>query len=154
MPEAVSTQEITLKRVFDAPRELVWNAWTEPDQLAEWWGPPGWTNPREMITMDVRPGGAFRVTSVSHEDGTEMTTQGSYREVVEPERLVLEEPAEDAWHEAAVSVVTFTDLGDGRTELVLHATIHTTDEMRAHAEAGMAASLDRLSEHLGAGGAS
>jgi uncharacterized protein YndB with AHSA1/START domain len=148
MPAAISTQEITITRVFDAPRELVWKAWTEPDQLAQWWGPPGWTNRRETIKMDVRPGGAFRVTSVSDEDGTEMTTSGAYREVLEPERLVLEEPAEGAWHENAVSVVTLTDLGDGRTEIVLRATIHTTEEMRVHAEAGMAASLDRLAEHL------
>jgi uncharacterized protein YndB with AHSA1/START domain len=148
MPEAISTQEITITRVFDAPRELVWKAWTEPEQLAQWWGPPGWTNPLETITMDVRPGGPFRVTSVSDEDGTEMTTSGAYREVVEPERLVLDEPAEDTWHESAVSVVTLTDLGDGRTEIALHATIRTTEEMSVHAEAGMAASLDRLAEHL------
>jgi uncharacterized protein YndB with AHSA1/START domain len=148
MSAAISTQEITITRRFDAPRELVWKAWTEPDQLAQWWGPPGWTNRLETLTMDVRPGGAFRITSVSDEDGTEMTTSGAYREVLEPERLVLEEPAEDAWHENAVSVVTLTDLGDGRTEIVLHATIQTTEEMRAHAEAGMAASLDRLAEHL------
>jgi uncharacterized protein YndB with AHSA1/START domain len=148
MPAAISTQEITITRVFDAPRELVWKAWTEPDQLAQWWGPLGWTNRLETIEMDVRPGGAFRVTSVSDEDGTEMTTSGAYREVLEPERLVLEEPGKDAWHENAVSVVTLTDLGDGRTEIVLHATIQTTEELRAHAEAGMAASLDRLAEHL------
>jgi uncharacterized protein YndB with AHSA1/START domain len=148
MSAAISAQEITITRLFDAPRELVWKAWTEPDQLAQWWGPPGWTNRLETLTMDVRPGGAFRITSVSDEDGTEMTTSGAYREVLEPERLVLEEPAEDAWHENAVSVVTLTDLGDGRTEIVLHATIQTTEEMRAHAEAGMAASLDRLAEHL------
>jgi hypothetical protein len=48
-----------------------------------------------------------------------------------------------------VSVVTFTDLGDGRTEMVLHSTIHTTDEMRVHAEAGLTSSLDRLAKHLG-----
>jgi uncharacterized protein YndB with AHSA1/START domain len=148
MSAAISTQEITITRRFDAPRELVWKAWTEPDQLAQWWGPPGWTNRLETLTMDVRPGGAFRITSVSDEDGTEMTTSGAYREVLEPERLVLEEPAEDAWHENAVSVVTLTDLGDGRTQIVLHATIQTTDERRAHAEAGMMASLDRLAEHL------
>ena len=148
MPEAVSAQEVTISRVFDAPRDLVWRAWTEPEQLAQWWGPAGWSNPLERIRMDVRPGGAFRVTGVSAEDGTEMTTQGVYREVVEPERLVLEEPAEDAWHEGAVSTATFTDLGDGRTEIVLQATIHTTDEMRGAAEAGMAGSLDRLAEHL------
>ncbi len=148
MAEAVAAQEITVTRVLDASRELVWKAWTEPDQLAQWWGPRGWSNPVETITRDVRPGGTFRVTSVSDEDGSTMTSQGVYREVVEPERLVLEEPAEDAWHEGAMSEVTFTDLGDGRTEMVLRATIQTTDEMRGVAEAGMADSLDRLAEHL------
>jgi uncharacterized protein YndB with AHSA1/START domain len=148
MTEAATAQEITITRVFDAPRELVWKAWTEPDRLATWWGPPGWTNPLETIRMDVRPGGAFGVTSVSDEEGTEVRSKGVYREVVEPARLVLEEPAEDNWHEGAVSVLTLTDLGDGRTELVLQATIQTTDEMRGHAEAGMSGSLDRLAEHL------
>jgi uncharacterized protein YndB with AHSA1/START domain len=148
MPEAVSAQEITVTRVLAAPRDLVWKAWTEPEQLAEWWGPAGWSNPLPNVTMDVRPGGAFHLTSVSDEDGSEMSTRGVYREVVEPERLVLEEPAEGSWHEGSVSVVTFTDLGDGRTEIVLRATIHTTDEMRAAAEAGMLGSLDRLAEHL------
>ena len=148
MAEAVTAQEITITRVLDAPRELVWKAWTEPDQLARWWGPPGWSTPRETITAELRPGGTFRVTSVSDEDGTEMTVVGVYREVVEPERLVFDEPAEDSWHEGAVSVATFTDVGDGRTEMVVRATIHTTDEMRAQAEAGMAATFDRLAEHL------
>ena len=148
MADAVTAQEMTVTRVLDAPRELVWKAWTEPDQLARWWGPRGWSNPLETITMDVRPGGAFRVISVSDEDGTEMTTQGVFREVDEPERLVLEERAENAWHEGAESVITLSDLGDGRTELVLRSTIHTTDEMRVQAEAGLRASLDRLAEHL------
>jgi uncharacterized protein YndB with AHSA1/START domain len=154
MPESVTAQEITITRVFEAPRELVWKAWTEPDQLAQWWGPPGWTNPLPKITMDVRPGGTFRVTGVSDEDGAEMTTEGVYREVVEPERLVLDEPAGDAWHDGAVSVAIFKDLGGGRTEIVLRATVNTADEMRAHAEAGMAASLDRLADHLAVGRAS
>ena len=148
MAEAITAQRITVTRVLDAPREVVWRAWTEPDQLAAWWGPPGWTNPLETITLDVRPGGAFAVTSISDEDGTEMTSQGVFREVVEPERLVLEEPAEDAWHKGAVSVVTLTDLGDGRTELLLRSTIQTTDEMRVHAEAGLKGTLDRLAEHV------
>jgi uncharacterized protein YndB with AHSA1/START domain len=150
LTEATTAQEITITRVFDAPRELVWKAWTEPEQLARWWGPAGWTNRLETITMDARPGGTFRVTSVSDADGAEMTSKGVYREVVEPERLVLDEPADDAWHEGAVSVATFTDLSDGRTELVLHSTIHTSDEMRGVAEAGMAGSLDRLAEYLDA----
>jgi uncharacterized protein YndB with AHSA1/START domain len=147
MPEAVSAREIAISRIYDAPRQLVWEAWTEPEQLSRWWGPPGWSTPVSSITMDVRPGGAFRIVSVS-EDGAEMPIEGVYREVVEPERLVLEEPAEDAWHEGAVSVATFTDLGDGRTEFVLRATIHTTDEAGRGAEAGMNGTLDRLGAHL------
>jgi uncharacterized protein YndB with AHSA1/START domain len=148
MTEAASAQEITITRVFDAPRDVVWKAWTEPDQLAQWWGPEGWSTPVDRVTMDVRPGGSFRVTSVSDADGTEMTTQGVYREVLEPERLVFEEPAEGSWHEGASSVATFTDLGDGRTEMVVRTTIHTTDEMRQLAEAGMAGSFERLAAHL------
>jgi uncharacterized protein YndB with AHSA1/START domain len=147
MPETTTAQEITIKRVFDAPRELVWKAWTEPEQLAQWWGPRGSSTPLEQITMDVRPGGTLRVTSVSA-DGQEMTIQGVYREVVEPERLVFEEPAEGSWHEGAVSVATFTDLGDGRTEMLVQTTIHTTEEMRVQAQTGMESTFDRLGEHV------
>ena len=149
MTEADTAREITITRVFDAPRELVWKAWTEPDQLARWWGPRGWTTPPSAITMDVRPGGLFRLTSISDADGAQMPTEAVYREVVEPERLVVDEVAEDAWHSGAVTVITFTDLGDGRTEMVFHTTIQTTEEMRAAAEAGLASALDRLAEHLG-----
>jgi uncharacterized protein YndB with AHSA1/START domain len=148
MAETATAQEITIRRVFEAPRELVWKAWTEPERLAEWWGPRGSRTPLDQVTMDVRPGGTFHVTSVS-EDGSEMSVAGVYREVVEPERLVLDEPAEGAWHEGAVSVATFNDLGDGRTEMVVQTTIHTTDEMRVQAQAGMESTFDRLGEHLG-----
>jgi uncharacterized protein YndB with AHSA1/START domain len=147
MPETTTAQEITISRVFDAPRELVWKAWTEPDQLAEWWGPRGSRTPRERVKLDARPGGAFSVTTIS-EDGDEMTVHGVYQEIVEPERLVLEEPAEGSWHEGAVSVATFTDLGDGRTQMVIQTTIHTTDEMRVQAQTGMESTFDRLGEYV------
>jgi uncharacterized protein YndB with AHSA1/START domain len=149
MVEAATAQEITIRRVYDAPRRLVWDAWTDPAQLARWWGKRGWNTPVSSITLDVRPGGVLRLTSISDEDGTQMPMEGVYREVVEPERLVFEEPAGEAWHGGAVSTVTLTDLGDGRTELVLHATIHTTDELRRTAAGGMNSALDRLAEHLG-----
>jgi uncharacterized protein YndB with AHSA1/START domain len=148
MTETATAQHIEITRVYDAPRELVWRAWTEPEQLVEWWGPPGWSTPIETVTMDVRPGGDFRLTSVSDE-GVEMPVVGVYREVAEQERLVLDEPAEHAWHEGSESVVTFADLGDGRTEVVIRATIQTTDEMRQTAERGMRATFDRLADHLG-----
>jgi uncharacterized protein YndB with AHSA1/START domain len=147
MLEAVTAHEITLTRVYDAPRRLVWDAWTEPDQLVQWWGARGWSTPLESVTLDVRPGGLFRLVSVSAE-GDKMPMDGVFLEVVEPERLVVEEKSEGAWHDGAVSEVTLIDLGDGRTEMTLRTTIHTTDEMRAPAEAGMAQSLDRLAEHL------
>src|SRR5690606_28839106 len=92
-------QEIVITRVLDAPRELVWRAWTEPEHLAAWWGAPGWRTPASGIVMDVRPGGAFVAESVSEADGSRMTVRGVYREVVPPERLTLEEPAEGAWHD-------------------------------------------------------
>lgn len=149
MSEGSAAREITVTRVFDAPRGLVWKEWTEPERLATWWGTRGWSTPPEGITMDVRPGGTFRLTSVSDEDGAEMTQVGVYREVVEPERLVLEESAEGAWHAGAVTVVTFADLGDGRTEMVFHTTIRTTAEGLDTAAAGFASSFDRLDEHLG-----
>lgn len=147
MTEAATAQEIEITRVYEAPRELLWRAWTVPEELVQWWGPSGWSTPLETVTMEVRPGGAFRLTSVSDE-GAEMPVEGVYREVEEPERLVLEEPPEGNWHEGSVSAVTFTDLGDGRTELALRAAIQTTDEMGVHAEGGMRGTLDRLAEHL------
>ena len=111
MTEAVTAHEIVVRRVFDAPREAVWDAWTQPDHSPAGWGPRSWSTPPENISIDVRPGGTMRVTSVSDE-GAEMTTVGTFSEVVRPERLAFEEQPEDAWHEGARSVVTFTDLGD------------------------------------------
>jgi uncharacterized protein YndB with AHSA1/START domain/catechol 2,3-dioxygenase-like lactoylglutathione lyase family enzyme len=153
MTEAATAQEITITRVYDAPRQLVWDAWTHPDQLASWWGKRGWTTDPSTIVMDLRPGGTFRLTSISDEDGAEMPQEGVYREVVAPERLVIEELAEGNWHEGAKSVVTFADLGDGRTEMTFRSTIRTSEEMRGHADAGVRSSFDRLAEHLAAGAA-
>jgi uncharacterized protein YndB with AHSA1/START domain len=146
MTEADTAHEITITRVIHAPRELVWRAWTDPEHLARWWGARGWTTAPSDVTIEVRPGGVFRVGSVSDADGAEMTTEGVFREVVEPERLVLEEPSEDSWHEGARTVVTFADLGDGRTEMAMRSTVYTTDEMARTAEAGLRSAIDRLVE--------
>jgi uncharacterized protein YndB with AHSA1/START domain len=132
-----SAREITITRVFAAPRELVWKAWTEPEQLSRWWGKRGWSTPVETITMDVRPGGAFRLTSIRDADGRAMPLDSVYEEVVEPERLVF-----------AHGSVTFIDLGDGRTEMIFNTTMHTTAAIRAAAEGGLASAFDRLAEHL------
>ncbi len=123
---------IEITRVFDAPREKVWRAWTRPEELARWWGKRGWTALPDTIVMDVRPGGAFRVVTV-HEDGREMVSEGVYREVVEPERLSFGE-----------STVTFTDLGDGRTRM----DFRTSARMDETARGGFESALERLTEHL------
>jgi uncharacterized protein YndB with AHSA1/START domain len=151
MHEAVTAQAIVVKRVLAAPRELVWRAFTEPVQLASWWGPPGWSTDPAEVSMDVRPGGEFRVISTSDE-GERMPVVAVYREVAEPGRLVMEEPADGSWHEGAVTEVTLTELADGRTELVLRSTIHTTEEMARNAEGGMNASVGRLAELVSGGG--
>lgn len=150
MTDAVAAREITITRVFDAPREAVWRAWTEPDQLARWWGKRGWSTPLSTVTLDVRPGGAFRLNSISDENGAEMPLDVVYREVVELERLVWADPADAdrPGTEGRVGTVTFTDLGDGRTEMVFHTTVQMSDELRRAAEGGLGSAFDRLAETL------
>jgi uncharacterized protein YndB with AHSA1/START domain len=129
--------DITITRVFDAPRERVWAAWTDPARIAAWWGRRGWSTPPESVTLDVRPGGVFRLNSINDEDGREMPLETTYREVVEPERLAFGD-----------ATVTFTDLGDGRTEMVFHTTAELSPDNLRAARGGLASAFDRLSEQL------
>jgi uncharacterized protein YndB with AHSA1/START domain len=130
-------REITIARVFEAPRERVWRAWTEPAELARWWGKRGWSTPPESVTLDVRPGGVFRLNSINDEDGREMPLDTVFREVVVPERLVFGE-----------ATVTLTDLGDGRTEMIFHTTVEMTAQLLRTATGGLASAFDRLTDHL------
>ena len=133
--------EIAITRIYDAPREQVWRAWTEPERIARWWGRRGWSTPPSSVTLDVRPGGVFRLNSVSDADGREMPLDAVYREVVEPERLVFARGGE-------LSAVTFTDLGDGRTEMSFRTTLEATEALRDRARAGLASAFERLAEQL------
>jgi uncharacterized protein YndB with AHSA1/START domain len=151
MPESpnrtqVGDREVTITRTFDAPREAVWRAWTEPEQFAAWFGTPPYTTPPERVSMDVRPGGAWSATMVSEEDGSELPFQGEYREVVEPERLVLTfgEPGEA---NVEILTVTLTDLG-GKTEVVVNQSGHLPQEEYPKLAEGYSAFFDRLAEHL------
>jgi uncharacterized protein YndB with AHSA1/START domain len=123
---------IEITRVFDAPRERVWRAWTRPEELVRWWGKRGWTAQPDTVVTDVRPGGTFRVVTV-HDDGRTMVSEGVYREVVAPERLSFGD-----------STVTFTDLGDGRTRM----DFRTSTRMDETAVGGFNSALDRLQEQL------
>ena len=141
------TGEITITRVYDAPRERVWAAWTEPERLAAWWGKRGWRTPPESVTIELRPGGAFRLDSISDADGATMTLDATFHEVVPPARLVFGGPSGDRR-----TTVTFTDLGDGRTEMTFHTTQHVDADpaLRERAAGGLASAFDRLADHLGA----
>jgi uncharacterized protein YndB with AHSA1/START domain len=128
--------EIDIRRVYAGPPQRVWDAWTQPDQLARWWGKRGWTAIPESIVLDVRPGGTFRVTTV-HESGEAMTSEGAYTEVDEPRRLTFGE-----------TVVTFTDLGDGRTEMHFKTTTEATGELFQRMQGGLQSAFERLEEVL------
>src|SRR3989442_10101042 len=109
---------ITITRVFDAPRRRVWQEWTEPERFADWFGGSASEVPLATVSMDVRPGGSWRLTMFADPGRGEIHWKGEYREVVEPERLVFtlsDQPGEDAWE---LITIVLTDLGDGRTEML------------------------------------
>ena len=87
---ATTTEEgvLVIERVFDAPRELVWKAWTDPEQVMRWWGPKGYTSPAAEI--DFRVGGKylFAMRSPEFQEGRDLWSTGVYREIVPLERLV------------------------------------------------------------------
>src|SRR5919204_1518391 len=106
---------ITITRVFDAPRERVRREWTEPERFADWFGGPESEVPLPTVSMDVRPGGSWRLTMYAQPGRREIRWKGEYREVVAPERLVFtvsDQPDGDAYE---LCTVVLTDLGDGRT---------------------------------------
>ena len=129
-------RDLTITRVYDASPQQVWDAWTQPQQLARWWGKRGWLAQPESIVLDVRPGGAFRVTTVN-EAGDEMTNEGVYSEVDPPRRLSFGE-----------TEVTFRELQDGRTEMTFHTTTEASDELFQRMGAGLHSAFGRLEEVL------
>jgi uncharacterized protein YndB with AHSA1/START domain len=109
---AAQDRVLLFTRVFDAPRSVVFRAWTDPKQLAQWWAPEGFS--MAFLEMDVRPGGAWRKCMRSP-DGIDYWRHGVYQEIVEPERLVFtyisDDPVSDPDHETIVTI-TFADQGD------------------------------------------
>src|SRR6185437_12462888 len=115
---AYPEQEVVITRICNAPPETVFRAWTDPKQLARWWGPRDFTNP--VCEADARPGGAWRIVMRGPE-GSEYPCHGVYREVVPPERLVFSNDAVDAQGNLliqGVTTVTFAPEG-GKTKVVL-----------------------------------
>ena len=137
---------IELTRVFAAPRERLWREWTEPERFADWFGGSEAEVPPGGVSLDVRPGGRWRVTM--RRDDKETRWEGEYREVVEPARLVMtfsDQPGEEA-HE--VVTVELTDLGDGRTELRLEQRGTHPPDLYERTRSGWTAFFDRIAARL------
>jgi uncharacterized protein YndB with AHSA1/START domain len=150
-----TVREVTIARTFDAPREMVWRAWTEADELKRWFMPHGFTVP--ACEVDLRPGGRLHMT-VRGPDGSEMANDGTFDEVDPPSRLVL---TTGAFHGADGTpmlevrhTVTFDDAG-GRTDLRLHSVVTKAAPEVAAALAGMEEgwlqTLDKLEAVLSGG---
>jgi uncharacterized protein YndB with AHSA1/START domain len=125
----------------------VWREWTEPERFADWFGGGGAEVPVSTVTMDVREGGAWRATMFAGPDRREIHWKGDYREVVEPERLVLtfsDQPGD----EYELVTVVLTDLGDGRTEMLFQQRGGMSPEQYERAGAGWSTFFDRMAERL------
>ncbi len=151
-PKPTSTRALTLTRVVDAPRELVFKMWTDPRHMAQWWGPKGFTNP--VCELDARPGGKILI-HMRAPDGAVHPMRGTFREVKPPERLVF--VAEPVDHEGnvlieSVTAVTFEDQG-GKTKLTVEASAvgfaPVAAKMLGGMETGWTQSLERLAELVG-----
>ena len=144
-------REFVITREFEAPRELVFKAWTDPKYLAQWWGPKGFTNP--VCEWDAQPGKAIYVV-MRAPNGTDYPMGGEFREIVVPERLVFTSGALDEKGKLLfefLHAVTFVEK-KGKTTLTVRSRV---TKMTAEAnqyiggfEAGMTQSLERLGEHL------
>jgi len=149
-----SDREITVTRVFDAPRELVFEAWTDPEQVVQWWGPHGFTT--TVHEMDVRPGGVWRF--VMHgPDGTDYDNKVVFMEVEPSERLFYTHSGgEDSDSPAFQVTVTFEEEGDKTrlTTRMVFASGKERDRMIEEVGAleGVNQTLDRLGAYLGLAG--
>ena len=152
-------REFVITRVFDAPRELVWKAFTESERVERWWGPKGFTT--RVFKLNLRPGGVMHFRMRSPE-GRDFWSKGVYREIIEPERIVLiasfsdengstVQPARHGmspdWPAEALVTVTFAE-HEGKTRLALHLGVSESLAKRQGADVGWAETLDRLSGYL------
>jgi len=143
-------RELTIVRIFDAPRALVWQAWTDPKMMTRWWGPKGFDNP--VCELDVKVGGALRIV-MRGIDGTEHPMKGLFQEIAPPERLVFTGIAVDGSGKHLLEGVTTVTLEEqnGKTKLTLHTRavgkVPQAEFMLGGMEQGWTESIDRL-EHL------
>src|SRR6266550_374130 len=151
--EPSGDREIMMTRVFNAPRDLVFDALTKPELVKRWLlGPPGWSMP--VCEIDLRVGGKYRYVWRKDSDGTEMGMGGVYREIVVPERLVTTERFDEAWYPGeAVGTLVLVEQR-GRTTVTQTMRYESREAryavLQSGMEKGVAASYDRLADLLAA----
>jgi uncharacterized protein YndB with AHSA1/START domain len=143
---------VTVTRTFDAPRELVFDAWTDPKHLTEWWGPHGFTNPR--CEFDARPGGVIRI-DMRGPNGVVYPMTGTVTEIRRPERLAFTtQPIDENGNVLFETVVDVTFIERaGKTTVTVVSTVTRmvapqAAQMIAGMEQGWTQSLERLEEHV------
>ena len=144
-------REIVITRAFDAPRKLVFNAFTKPELVKRWLlGPDGWSMP--VCEIDLKVGGKYRYVWRRDKDGTEMGMGGVYREIVAPERLVATEKFDQSWYPGeAVGTFVLVEQGGGTTltQTILYESREARDAvLKSQMEKGVVASYDRLAKLL------
>ena len=142
---------ITITRVFDAPRARVWAEWTKPESFADWFGGPDADVPLDTVVMDVRTGGAFRLTMFAEPGRREINWHGEYVEVDEPQRLVFTISDGTGGGRYEVVSVELIELDDGRTEMRFAQRGELPPEVYEAAKQGWGVFFDRLDERLAAG---
>ena len=149
--EAIATRpSLHLQRVFDAPRALVWKAWTTPETVVLWLGPVEW--PAVSVAQDLRVGGEWRACLRSPETGEDLWQGGVYREIVPPERLVFtfkwDESHEDGPPVDTLVTVEFAELPDGRTRMdFTHEGLKSEQSLAGHRH-GWTSTFERLEAFL------
>ena len=151
-----SEREIIITRIFNAPRELVFKAWTQAEHIAQWWGPKGFTT--RVIEMDLRPGGQLRYVMIAP-DGTEYPGKGVFREIVPPERIVTSDEFDEGFEQLInaelpqeMMMTAIFEEVDNKTKLTLMIVHQSADERCKHEQMGVVAgwnsSFDCLDEFL------
>jgi uncharacterized protein YndB with AHSA1/START domain len=137
-------RELIITRVFDAPRALVFEAWTKPEHLVNWFCPNGFTLP--VCEIDFRVGGIFRIC-MRASDGNEHYARGVYREVVPSERIVWTNSFEDVPGSEILTTVTFAD-HEGKTKITVHQTYSFESDSTRGAPQGWTETLEHLAAYV------
>jgi uncharacterized protein YndB with AHSA1/START domain len=143
-------RQIMITRMFRAPRELVWKEWTEPRRFADWFGGPETEVPLSSVSIDLRPGGAWRATTLAYgPDRRDIRWEGEYIDVIEPERLAFTIGGLANVPTPDVVTVILADLGDGRTKMLFQQRGHRTAEQYEQTRKAWSAEFDHLAGRLG-----